>query len=425
MSQNQRPRLLTAALGIIAISVFACGGSKGSSGPGPRGDGGNAGDGANVGDGGTATFTSFEPAETVIGQADFMSYAQATTPSAATTDSPVGSAAFDGTQLFLPDTYTNRVLGFLPVPNANGASATFVLGQASASTNMAGTTATTLYLPETLHTDGTTLAVADSGNHRVLLVPSAMGGSTSSPIVLGWSDLATPSSGCSATLLQSPASALVVAGKLLVADRGNNRVLIWNTVPTANGAAADLVLGQGTFTGCVNNDSLQNGTTGLRSAATLFGPTDVWSDGTRVAVADRSNNRVLVWSTFPTQSGVPADLVVGQTDFTLARDDATATVLLQPAAIASSGGRLLVADSGHNRVLGWNSWPAANGTAADFVLGQGSFTKVAPNDDEQTGAAGSGPTARTLDYPTGVAFAGSALVVSDALNRRFLVFRSQ
>ena len=35
---------------------------------------------------------------------------------------------------------------------------------------------------------------------------------------------------------------------------------------------------------------------------------------------------------------------------------------------------------------------------------------------------GSAPTARTVSYPSGVAVAGSALVVSDTLNRRFLVF---
>jgi hypothetical protein len=165
-------------------------------------------------------------------------------------------------------------------------------------------------------------------------------------------------------------------------------------------------------------------TAGLRSAATLSGPADVWSDGTRVVVADRGNNRLLVWSAFPTNSGAAADIVVGQSAFTLARDDASASVLLLPSAIASVGGQLFVADSGHNRVLGWSAWPTASGVAADLVLGQGSFTRVAANDDAQSGMPGSAPTARTLAYPTGVAYAGNALVVSDSLNRRFLVFRS-
>ena len=117
--------------------------------------------------------------------------------------------------------------------------------------------------------------------------------------------------------------------------------------------------------------------------------------------------------------------VFGQTDFSLARDDAKASVLLEPSAIARTGKQLFVADAGHNRVLVWNTLPAANGAPADFVLGQGSFTSVAANDDAQTGAPGSAPTARTMSYPSGVAVAGSALVVSDTLNRRFLVFSAR
>ena len=116
--------------------------------------------------------------------------------------------------------------------------------------------------------------------------------------------------------------------------------------------------------------------------------------------------------------------MIGQTDFTLARDDAKATVLKQPAAIARAGKQLLVADAGHNRVLVWNTLPTANGAPADVVLGQGTFTLVAANDDTQTGTTGTAPTARTMAYPSGVAVAGDALVVSDTLNRRFLVFRS-
>ena len=63
--------------------------------------------------------------------------------------------------------------------------------------------------------------------------------------------------------------------------------------------------------------------------------------------------------------------MIGQTDFSLARDDAKASVLLEPSAIARTGKQLFVADAGHNRVLVWNTLPAANGAPADFVLGQG------------------------------------------------------
>src|SRR5262249_9565341 len=113
----------------------------------------------------------------------------------------------------------------------------------------------------------------------------------------------------------------------------------------------------------------------------------------------------------------------GQTSFENARDNASASILERPSALAYTGDELFVADSGHNRVLGWSAFPNANGAAADLVLGQSNFKHVAANDDAQTGKDGATPSARTLAFPSGVAFAGSSLVVSDSLNRRVLVFQ--
>ncbi|HEY4392663.1 MAG TPA: hypothetical protein VGP64_01310 [Polyangia bacterium] len=446
--------LLAAGVAGLALSANACGGSgagqrNGAGGAGGAGLGigqggaggtsggfagaagggfaGAAGGGfAGAGGAGGAASGSFLPAVTVIGQASFTTNAAPGAAGAATTDSPVGSAAFDGTRLFTPDTYTNRVLGFASVPTTNGASATMVLGQAAATTGKAGTSAASAYLPQSLHADGTTLAVADAGNNRVMLFPlGALASGAATSVVVGWPGVGAAAKGCAADRLRAPAAAFIVGGKLLVADRRNNRVLIWNKVPTDTGVAADSVLGQSTMTSCVSNDSAQNGVSAPPSAQTLSGPADVWSDGTRVLIADRGNNRVLVWSTFPTKSGVAADVVIGQTNFTLARDTASASVLKQPTAVAFDGTRLYVADSGHNRVLGWTGIPTSNGAAASLVIGQGSFTLAAANDDAQTGTDGTAPTARTLAYPTGVAIAGNALVVSDALNRRLLVYRPQ
>jgi hypothetical protein len=418
-----------AALLLSALAVGACGSVKAGSGgaAGMGGAGGTSAMGGAGGTGGAATtgFTTFQAADVVIGQADFTSNAAPAAPGAATTDYTPGAATFDGTRLFVPDTYAQRVLGFATLPTSNGAAATVVLGQAAPTTKTPGTALATYYLPQSVHTDGTTLALADTGNHRVLLLPTTATTGAAAGVVVGWPDATTPSSGCAPDRLRSPASAFLGGGKLLVADRENNRVLVWNTVPTASGAAADLVLGQGSLTSttCASNDSLRNGTTAIRSSGTLAGPTDVWTDGTRVLVADRGNNRVLVWLKFPMASGAPADLVIGQSSFTNARDGATSSTLVSPAALAYAGGPLFIADAGHNRVLGWNALPTANGTAADLVLGQGDFTHVSANDDAQAGVVGAAPTARTLALPSGVALAGDALVVSDTLNRRALVFR--
>ncbi|HTQ04299.1 MAG TPA: hypothetical protein VMI54_10600 [Polyangiaceae bacterium] len=393
------------------------GGGTGGTSSGTGGSGGTGGTGSVT----PPVFSSFQNADVVIGQKDFVSNAKPSKLGPTVLDYASGSAAFDGKRLFVPDTYSERVLGYSSLPAGNGAAAKLVLGQASMATSGAGTSLAGLYQPQALHTDGVTLAIADSGNHRVLLTSVSSASGSEASVVVGWPD-ATPASGCSATLLHSPASAFIVEGKLLVADRANNRVLVWNAVPTGYGVAADVALGQGTMTSCVANDSLGNGTEGLRTASTLKGPTDVWSDGKELLVADRENNRVLVWADFPTQNGAPADFVLGQTDFGSARDDVTATGLERPSALAYTGDMLFVADSGHHRVLGWSSFPASNGAAADLVFGQSNFKRGAANDDAQSGKDGSAPTARTLAFPTGVAFAGAALVVTDGLNRRVLVF---
>jgi hypothetical protein len=406
------------------------GGTTGTPTGGKSGKGGTSGKGGSSGTSGSGgsppqgpTFKTYQAAEVVIGQADFVSNRKASQASAATTDSTSGSAAFDGKRLFVSDTYTERVLGFASLPTTNGASANVVLGQAKMSTTAPGTTADKLYQPESLHTDGTTLAIADAGNHRVLLVPVGAATGASAAIVVGWPDAGTPSSGCSNALLRSPASAFIVKGKLLVADRANNRVLIWTKVPTKSGVAANLVLGQTSLTSCVANDSLRNGTVGLRSEGTLRSPSDVWSDGKRVLVVDRDNNRVLGWSSFPTENGAAADLVIGQSSFDHARDDANASGLLRPSAVAYTGGYLFIADAGHNRVLGWSAFPSDNGTAADVVLGQKDFKHVGANDVTQTGKTGLAPNEKTMAFPSGVTLAGDALVVNDTLNRRALVFR--
>jgi hypothetical protein len=72
-------------------------------------------------------------------------------------------------------------------------------------------------------------------------------------------------------------------------------------------------------------------------------------------------------------------------------------------------------------VLGWRRFPSANAAPADLVLGQGDFVHNTANDDGQTGIEG-GPTARTMNHPTGVALAGGYLIVTDTYNNRFLLF---
>jgi hypothetical protein len=92
---------------------------------------------------------------------------------------------------------------------------------------------------------------------------------------------------------------------LLVADHDNNRVLIWNTIPTTNGKAADVVIGQPDMTMATAPTT--------PSATTLTGPNSIHVDANgRLYVSDQDANRILYWNAIPTQNQAPADGVIGQ-----------------------------------------------------------------------------------------------------------------
>jgi hypothetical protein len=103
-------------------------------------------------------------------------------------------------------------------------------------------------------------------------------------------------------LLLNHPSGLATDGKaLLVADRWNNRVLLWKSAPVGN-TPPDLVLGQPDFE--------QNNSGAGRHQLNWPGNVAITPDGRRIAVADTENDRVLIWNSFPTKSGQAADMVI-------------------------------------------------------------------------------------------------------------------
>ena len=108
-------------------------------------------------------------------------------------------------------------------------------------------------------------------------------------------------------------------------------------------------------------------------------PTAVATDGRILAVADTENNRVLLWKSIPTTNGQPADLVLGQPDFnTVEPIVATASSFRGPQGVWIQNGKLFVADTQNNRIMIWNSIPTTNNQPADLELGQSNFTTVSP-----------------------------------------------
>lgn len=417
-------RELKSAMIVALIGILAGCGGGGSNAPAP-----------------IPTVSNFQAASLVIGQPDFVSNApnRGGSPASNTLWQPIGNPLLAGNALYIPDYANNRILGYTTIPTSQGADANFVLGQPNFTSSAQGApSSTTLYGPMTAVTYNGELLVADFNNNRILIW-NTLPMTTQAPadIVVGEANMNSTAGGCSQSTLYVPESLAVVNGMLLVADRGNSRVLIWNHVPTTNGAPADRVLGQGDFTHCTRNDDDQNGTPDAHpTARTLNRPTDVWSDGSRVVVADSHNHRILIWNSFPSANFAPADLVLGQGDFThstynddnqdgTADPNPSARTLWYPDFIASDGTQLFVADQSNNRVLVWNVFPGTNFAPADRVLGQSNFTRNAYNDDDQNGTPDTHPTARTLWEPNGLAIVGDQLIVDDFFNNRDLIFALQ
>src|SRR5207244_4371225 len=145
---------------------------------------------------------------------------------------------------------------------------------------------------------------------------------------------------------------------------------------------------------------------------TLRLPTAVASDGVHLAVADTNHNRVLIWNRIPTSNDAPADVVVGQPNFTstsLPGNTPNARSMRGPQGVWIQNGRLYVADTQNNRVLIFNRIPTANGAAADVVLGQTDFSAfVQPDLTQQKNNV----TAQELLNPVAVSSDGTRLFVT-------------
>ncbi|MEP6538183.1 MAG: hypothetical protein ABJF23_22785 [Bryobacteraceae bacterium] len=419
----------------------------------------------------SADFTTGQAARLVIGQQTF------TAQEEGASDRLLGAAsgvAVANDTLFVVDSnrvgsapQNNRVLIFpnlsvnLPAPTAELPKDSQVrcqvcLGVASVAIGQPDFTKTDIALtqsgfrqPTAVASNGRILAIADTDNNRILIwnsIPFLSG--TPADVVVGQNDFktATANMGSGNTPnskgLRGPQGVWLQAGKLYVADTQNHRVLVWNQVPTANGQAADLVLGQPNFTTFVEPD-LTKAVVDAR-ANTMLNPVSVTSDGTRLYVTDLGHNRVLIWNTIPTQNQAPADIVVGQpslgdgtTNVTLENNssllcasngtDATdATKLLYPERCAatlnfprfalSDGKRLFVADGGNNRVLVYNNVPTTNGQRADIILGQPDEFASVDSIDLLTSSADS------LRTPMSLAWDGTNLFVGDTFNRRIMIF---
>lgn len=343
----------------------------------------------------------------VLGQPDFVSSNYSLSPTGMR--NPTGIAT-DGTHVVVADTDNNRVLVWLSMPQQNGKTADVVIGQPDFLHNGTSSPPNSQSMrgPEGVWIDANgRLYVADTEDNRILIynkIPAT--NNVAADVVVGQPnftsfvqpDLTQNNATPTAADMQTPVSVTTDSTHMYVADLAQNRILIWNTIPTTNGAPADVALGQLNLTTAISNNSFtesgtptldcdgnpendivpvmctsnaafaaslgQNGSTAVdtygntiypsRCAATMSLPRFALSDGTRLFVADGGNDRIMVYNSIPTQNGQPADAILGEpdefSDNTGQNPDGT-DALQTPASLAFDGLNLYVSDTYNRRVV--------------------------------------------------------------------------
>ncbi len=265
---------------------------------------------------------------------------------------------------------------------------------------------------------GSKLVVSDNANSRVLVFNTIPTSSNAAPdVVIGQADFthgsANQGGSVGANTLNTPQGLATDGTKLFVADYLNRRVLIYNTVPTSNNASADVVIGQ---------PDMQTVNVAVSQTSTKV-PINIAYDSSsgKLIIADSSvtANRVLIYNQVPTTNSAPADVVVGQQNFTSGSANQGGSIgpntLSQAINVLVANSKLLISDASNNRVLVFNSIPTSNNASADVVIGQADFTYGSAN---QGGSVG----ANTLSSPYGLAYDGTKLFVSETNNNRALIF---
>jgi hypothetical protein len=304
----------------------------------------------------TIPTTNNANADVVLGQPDFKTAnPPPQSPTASSMRGPQG-VWIQGARLFVADTQNHRVLVWNSIPTTNNQPADYVLGEPNLTTappttaSDVATRANTLYSPVSVSSDGQRLFVADLSHNRVLIwnsIPTT--NQVPADVEIGQPDMTSetannvlgscvsngtdkannptypsgcttfcPSTGtdsasnptypqmCGRTL-NFPRFALSDGQRLYIADGGNDRILVYNSIPTQNGQPADEIIGQvDEFTDQVTDSSdTTSPVANILSSSpnTIRTPLSLAWDGTNLYAADPYDRRVLVYT--PGQPSVP------------------------------------------------------------------------------------------------------------------------
>lgn len=360
--------------------------------------------------------TNYMSASVVIGQADMNSGStnQGLPGRAANTIAYSDGVSIANDKLFIGDFLNHRYLVFNSIPTSNNASADLIIGQSNATSYSTAVNAFTTSAGRQAVWTGSQLIVADGFNARLLVYNSFPTNSLQpADFVIGQSDFITNTPGLSSSKIDSSYGGLTVYNnKLWAADTENLRVLKFDLPITQNLPEAVLVLGQPNFT-TANN--------AVSTISDMNAPGKVIFHGGKMIVADRWHNRVMIYNSVPTTNYAPADVVIGQVNNSDAGVNQggtpAANTLNHPHSVAVDDiGRLYISDTLNNRVLVYNSIPTVNNAAADVVIGQANFTTNSAN-------AGGPINSRSINRTTDLLFYNCSLIVGDQSNSRVLIFK--
>jgi hypothetical protein len=308
-----------------------------------------------------------EPADWVIGQPDFYHEGQNAKdqPGRTTLSVPTGICVCrEG--LAVADAWNHRVLIWKKFPEDNNVPADLVLGQANFINNEPNrgnqaASANTMHWPYGVFYHQGRLFIADTGNRRVLIwhqLPTENG--QPADLVLGQPDMISRNenggSSPTATSMRWCHDITFWDENLVVADAGNNRVMIWQGMPTENNAPCAVVLGQKNFNCVEMNQGVY-----FPNASSLSMPYGVGVADNWLVVADTANSRLLGWrkpESILSLQGAIADGLVGQKDYQSKGENRNFGLPKRDSLNWCYGIKIVnktavVADSGNNRILLW------------------------------------------------------------------------
>ena len=299
-----------------------------------------------------AAFINGDPAEAVIGQADFTSSIAGLSQNRF--NSPSSIQIDQSGNLWVVDFFNSRVLRFDNASTiATFANADGVLGQPDFTSNLSGLTAASMDSPTALFVekDGT-LWISDSSNRRALRFDAAASKANGANAdgVLGQADFTSSIATATISTSDITAGIVIIDGTLYLGSNLDNRILIWDDAKNKpNGADAVRVLGQTDFTTITYS----------LSAASIGNPAQLNTDKAgNLYVSDAAVARVSVFLDANSKTnGADADYVLGQPDLLTSGFATSQSAIRHPGGLAvfTEGNQtyLALAEPTSNRIAIW------------------------------------------------------------------------